>query len=85
MVSFPRFDPFEDSLSRLLAEPVSVDDSTRVEFLAWLIAQSCPGVVGDALWLPHSLEPENVERIAFGFERAFGALRSKVDDQGDVE
>jgi hypothetical protein len=74
LVSFPRFDPFEDSLARLLQEPAQDDDQARIDFLAWLIAQSCPGLIGDALWLPQSMEPENVEGVAEGFERALAAL-----------
>lgn len=80
IVRFPRFDPFRDSLARRLSEAEAEEDGsgqpsdggstrTAVEFLAWLMAQSFPGLIGDALWYPESMGRDRVAEAAVGFLR----------------
>jgi hypothetical protein len=80
-----RFNPFTDSLGRILDEvagrPVRSDEEL-IDFLAWLHAQSWPGVVGDALWDPGSMRPENLERVAEAFV-AVMAQASKGQQERD--
>jgi hypothetical protein len=64
------FNPFSDSLEELLDQTRgspsrSVDE--LVEFLADLLAQSWPGSVGDALWEPTCMQPENVQQVTTAF------------------
>lgn len=64
------FNPFSDSLVDLLdgvANGSPRSDEEVVQFLAWLLAQTFSGVVGDAFWQPHTMQPEYVEKVAQGF------------------
>ncbi len=64
------FNPFADSLSAQLQEVKQGGGGAErnpIDFLAWLHAQSWPGTVGDALWLPECMEPENLSRVADAF------------------
>ena len=72
-VRFPRFDPLATSLADLLhrSEPRPEETEPQEEFLAWLLARSVPGTFGDALWMPASMEPENLETVAAGFRELF--------------
>jgi len=69
IVRHARFDPFGDSLARLLdrGEEDPVGDERRIEFLADLLARTSPGTCGDALWLPASMEASNLDQVAAGF------------------
>jgi hypothetical protein len=79
IVAYPRFDPARDSLAqRLDAKPGQFlkSDAELVAFLAWLLAQSFPGVAGDAFWQPDSMSSENITQVARGFAQALGAIAS---------
>ncbi len=67
VVAHPRFDPFHDSLDALLAAGGGAGETPPEEFLAWLLARTVPGVVGDALWQPHSMTEDNLDLVAGGF------------------
>ena len=64
------FNPYTDSVGDLL-ERLAVDqprsDDEIVDFLAWLLAQTFAGVVGDSLWLPYTMEPDYIDAVAEGF------------------
>jgi hypothetical protein len=70
LVARPQFDPFRDSLVETLQgadfRPRSADQ--LVEALAWILANSFPGLVGDAFWQPHSMANENLDQVSAGFE-----------------
>jgi hypothetical protein len=71
------FNPFTDSVGDLLervADGSPLSDEKIVEFLAWLLAQTCPGVVGDALWQPYTMQPDYIDKVAEGFFRLFQKL-----------
>ena len=74
LVAHPRFDPFRQSLSGLLpdGDPPCRPAAEVVESLAWILANSFPGLVGDAFWQPHSLSEENLEQVTRGFEAVLG-------------
>lgn len=68
IVDFPRFDPFRDRLDEALEQTkrrCSEDD--LVAFLADVLANSFPGIVGDALWQPDTAEAGVLDRVAAGF------------------
>jgi hypothetical protein len=71
------FNPFTDSvgdlLDRLAESPPRSDDEV-VSFLAWLLAQTFDGVVGDSLWLPYTMEPDYIDKVADGFFLLFQKL-----------
>jgi hypothetical protein len=67
VVAHPRFDPFHDSLDALLARGGGPGETPPEEFLAWLLARTVPGIVGDALWQPHSMTEDNLDLVADGF------------------
>jgi len=68
IVAAPGFDPYSDSLARLLGEAEPAAEGDRVEFLADLMACSHRGVVGDAFWQPESLAPSNLALVAEGLD-----------------
>lgn len=77
------FNPYTDSLSRLLQEVKEWHPRSErelIEFLSWLRAQSWPGSVGDALWLPDSLESANLARVADAFCAAMQACDKSPSD-----
>jgi hypothetical protein len=78
VVAYRQFDPWGDRVSDLLlAEGRGLaSDDEIVAFLAWLIAQSFPGTVGDAFWQPDSLSQENLELVSRGFHSAFTHVSS---------
>lgn len=73
------FNPYTDSvgdlLDRLANEEPRSDDEV-VQFLAWLLAQTFAGVVGDSLWLPYTMEPAYVDTVAEGFFLLFRTYES---------
>jgi hypothetical protein len=70
VVACPRFDPFRDSLSRLLSAGGSAVRSAAelADILAWILANSFPGLVGDAFWQPDSLSEGNLQQVEHGFQ-----------------
>jgi hypothetical protein len=67
------FNPFADSVTELLERtggrsPRS--DEELIEFLAHILANSIPGIVGDALWEPFVMEPGYAAKVADGFDVA---------------
>jgi hypothetical protein len=72
IVRFSQFDPFRGSVADLLDQGESPSDSeAKLEFLAWLIARTFPGTVGDALWQPASMRSDNLSQVAQGFLALF--------------
>ena len=75
LVAWPRFDPFRDSLRVLLAQGGGQkSDDELIESLAWILANSFPGLVGDAFWQPTSMNDENLDQVCRGFETALRTL-----------
>ncbi|HUO87267.1 MAG TPA: hypothetical protein VM617_07735 [Thermoanaerobaculia bacterium] len=76
VVRFPRFDPFAQSLREMLAAAAERRPGQQEpeDFLTRLFADSFPGLVGDALWQPQSLQEDNLERVADGFLRLLAGL-----------
>jgi hypothetical protein len=76
MVAFPRFDPFRQSLSRVLARrTVPRPAEEVVESFAWVLANSFPGSLGDPFWQPHSVDEANLEKVARGFAALLAAVQ----------
>jgi hypothetical protein len=77
VVAHPRFDPFRDSLSRLLSAGGSAARPAAevAEFLAWILANSFPGLVGDAFWQPDSLSEGNLQQVEYGFQTMLTVIR----------
>jgi hypothetical protein len=81
IVDFPRFDPYRDRLDEALERRGRrCSEDELVAFLAHVLANSFPGIVGDALWQPESASDEMLNRITLGFQRLL-ELR-QVDDFG---
>jgi hypothetical protein len=80
LVITDHFNPYTDSLTDLMAELAAgkhqKSDEEIVAFLAWLLAQSLPGSVGDALWQPYAMEPAYLDQVAQGFVTLFAKLES---------
>lgn len=80
LVITDHFNPYVDSLKDLLAELAAgkhqKSDEEIVAFLAWLLAQSLPGSVGDELWQPYTMAPEYIDQVARGFLTLFAKLES---------
>jgi hypothetical protein len=71
------FNPFVDSIGETIEHCAGKNphsDEKIIEFLAWLLAQSVPGVVGDALWQPYAMEPAYLDRVAQGFFTLFASF-----------
>jgi len=80
IVAVAQFDPFRDSVHRLLFGPSPATpkpDADLHDFVAWLLAQSFSGVVGDAFWQPDSLAPENLAKVAQGFITVIDRIASR--------
>jgi hypothetical protein len=78
-----RFRPFSDSIARVLEDVrnrPSVSEEELVNYMAWLMAQSWPGHIGDQLWFPQSLSDENRRLVADAF---LALLRRQ--EQGDCK
>ncbi len=85
IVRFPRYNPFETSLTQLIEEAQKYDSQItgkQIEFVAFLLAQSFPGEVGDALWIPKSMNSENIEQVAKGF---LGVMRVYEHNNGNKQ
>lgn len=75
------FDPFRESIATLLETPNGLAPRSELElteFLARLIANSFPGVVGDAFWQPGSMSAANLDTVAQGFRSALGRLENST-------
>lgn len=71
------FNPFVDSVGETIERCAGRNlhsDEKIVEFLAWLIANTVPGAVGDALWQPYTMEPAYLDRVVQGFYTLFASL-----------
>jgi hypothetical protein len=82
-----RFNPFAGSLTDLLdslRDRPGRSDEERLDFLAWLLAQSWPGMMGDALWLPDSLRDENVGCVAAAYAAALQVVAARSANKGAI-
>lgn len=80
IVELPRFDPFRQELGEILgSDPPRVDDDRLVGFLAHVLANSYPGIVGDAFWQPDTLRQEMIERVSDGFEALLSKRAARSD------
>jgi hypothetical protein len=83
IVDFPRFDPFRDRLDEVLARSTRrCSEADLEDFLADVLASSFPGIVGDALWQPDTVDAEMLDLVSRGFLQLL-ELRGSRDRPGE--
>lgn len=69
---------YSSAIQKFLLTPQAPEnDERRIELLADIVANACPGTISDPESDPTCVDPENLDRLAQGFERLLAVLSER--------